>query len=190
MSDRFQFVPFPIPEYLFQYFAHQTNSEIQLENGITFVAIDRRSTMGATILRNLSPDSRRVSRTNASGFYIKVSNFAGNNYDDTPIGKRQFLKLEQKVFTKLSQGIKSDFEEAIIAFIEGAEFAHRLNGWSPSQKRKGIRKHAILEFCEKHGVNTQKRTLEALFKLYQRHIKRSQGPSIKGFEKYVQVLSF
>lgn len=154
------------------------------------IPINRRSYLGSMLLKCLCEDQRRVSITNDSGIYLAVSNFAGNNDREILRGDRNFLKLESEASKKIISKIEADFDTAFYNFIKGAEFAHKKNGWKPSQKRKGIRKHAIIDFCKKYRVNTRKKTIETLFKKYQRHIARPKPVQTKGLEKFGQELSF
>lgn len=128
-------------------------------------------------------------RRRRASYYLQVSNFSGDHYPDTPRGTNKFLGIRPEVIRNIIEVVKMDFDDALVAFVDGAEFAHIVNGWEPNQKRKGIRKKAILEFCNKYQVSPDDRNLQALFKMYQRRKRQSNVPPTRDIRKFSEILS-
>ena len=166
MTDNHQLIPFPIPDYLAQFLAHKLNTKIRNHDGLPCIKVERYTLLG------------------------KISNHSGDHDSSIPNGKRYFLKLNPTASNDLAIALKSEFEEALLMFVKGAEYAHKKNGWNPMQKRKGIRKHAILEFCKTNEVNLEKRTLDSLFKMVQRHIKLPKPQQTQGLQRFAELLSY
>lgn len=190
VDENHQYIPFPIQDYLIQYFAYKLNSKVVQENGLTFVSLDRRSDLGKAVVSGLSVSNRYFKRNKNGGFFLRISNWIGQSYRNCPDATRNFLQLDPLVFKNLHALIRADFEDNLIHYVEGAEYAHLRNGWRPDQKKKGIRKHAILNFCEKYGVDGQKRTLETLFKLVQRHKNSRNKNNFRAYGEFAQTLSY
>ena len=189
-TDNHQLIPFSIPAYLAQFLAHKLNTHIRHASGLPCIKVDRSSIFGKSILRSLEIDHRYATRNTKAKFFLKISNNAGDHYPETPNGKRHFLKLKPSASDDFAQALKSEFEEALLMFVKGAEFAHAKNGWTPSQKRKGIRKSAILSFCEENEVNLEERTFDSLFKMVQRHINLPKHRQTRGLQRFVETLSY
>lgn len=180
-----------MPDYLAQYFAAKINTKILQENGLITIPVDRSTYLGKTILRSIEIDSSQATQKKEGNCSLRVSNYAGNNfYSQTPMGTRHFLTINPDTMNKIVDLIKMDFDDALISFVRGAEYAHTQNGWLPSQKRRGIRKAAILEFCARYEISPDQRNLESLVKMYQRRKRRARTSSEDGIKKYAQVLSF
>ena len=190
MTDNHQLIPFPIPDYLAQFLAHKLNTKIRNHDGLPCIKVERYTLLGKTILRSLEKDLRFSSRKTTKGIFLKISNHSGDHDSSIPNGKRYFLKLNPTASNDLAIALKSEFEEALLMFVKGAEYAHKKNGWNPMQKRKGIRKHAILEFCKTNEVNLEKRTFDSLFKMVQRHIKLPKPQQTQGLQRFAELLSY
>lgn len=190
MDSNYQYIPFPVPEYLAQFLAFKLHTKIRKQHGLTCINVTRHAELGKMILGHLSKDPRRVSKKTEGVFFLKISNYAGNNMPEVPRGDRHLLRLEPASQDKLIDHLKNDFEENLLHYVQGAEFAHKMNGWTPAQKRKGIRKHAINEFCKKNRVSPDKRSFDSLFKMIQRRMNAPKSPKIKGLQNVVLALSF
>lgn len=182
-------IPFPVQEYLGQYLAFVLNQKMISENGVQSIVVDRHTELGRIILQSLEVSYKKPVPLKGV-LHIQVSPFAGNNYNDTPNGRRCFYTIGPKAYRSLSDWLKLDFEEAVFNYSQGAEFAHKVNGWTPDQKRKGIRKRAILEFCKLHGVSPDKRSFDSLFKMVQRRLYRRKNNRTAGLSLFAQGLSY
>jgi len=190
VNSNYQYIPFPVPEYLAQFLAFKLNTKIRRQDGLVCVSVTRHAELGKMILQHLSKDSRRVTKKTEGVFFLKVSNFAGANSADILRGDRHLLRLDKKSQVKIIETLKADFEESLLNYVAGAEFAHKKNGWSPVQKRKGIRKHAINEFCKKNKVNPDKRSFDSLFKMIQRRMTTPRTAKTKALHNIVLAMSF
>ncbi|UOB16591.1 hypothetical protein [Abyssalbus ytuae] len=190
MADNFQLIHFPAPEYLVSYFSSLVKSEIQIINGIKTIEINRSSDIGKIIITSIDKQSKKIKHTNLDDYYLKISNFIGNNYSGSVRGDRHFLFIEESKMNNIMEMIKHHFDYSLINFVDGAEYAHRKNGWEENQKRKGIRKAAIQTFLQKNNVNLGNKSLENFFKMFQRHKNNANNKNSMLLEKYVQTLSF
>lgn len=189
MTENCQFIPFDIPEYLFTYLASQLNTVINSDDANHIhIEVDRYSFLGKQIHDQLKASESKPLESDAN-LFLKVSNWSGNNYE-MPQGRRHFLMFPESAVVKMIELIKSDFNESLITFVKGAEFAHSVNGWNASQKRKGIRTNAIKEFCLKHHVSFDDKNLESFVKMVQRASKAKKKEVFRIEKKLVQSLSY
>lgn len=190
-DDKYQYLPIQITDYLIPYFAVKLKSEFYEKDGKIIISLNRNTSIGASLLKNIETSRRTTLLKRNDVCYLKVSNFAGNNYSKTmPQGKRFFLTLKASVANDLNDLLKLDFEEALFSFVQGAEFSHRYNGWHPDQKKKGITKAAVVQFCSKYNMSPDQRRIDSLLKQIFR-LKKAGKPSFnRGFEKFAQSLSF
>lgn len=121
---------------------------------------------------------------------LLISHHSGDHFKGVPRGKRNFLKINEEKAQKLFQYLEDDFNKKLISFVEGAEFAHRENGWTPDQKRKGIRKKAIFEFCIRFEIFPSKKNMASLVKKCQRHCDQDPFTDNLYSKKMGEVLSF
>jgi hypothetical protein len=183
----YQLVAFPIPDYLAQYFSYQLKRPIETDANIKYINIDRHSTLGKDIHSALVPSDLPLD-ISENNFFLKISNYCGNNYQ-TPRGDRSFLCLPQKKQKTILEHIQNDFNWSLIHFVKGAEFAHKANGWTPEQKRKGIKSRAIIDFCNNHNVSFDQKNLDSFIKMIQRAQKKPETLIKRKVFKFVQVLS-
>jgi hypothetical protein len=189
MTANHQYIHFPIPGYLAYFLSHKLRNPITVDGDCSVLKLDRYSFFGNVILSSLEP-TELLPQKQLSGIYLQVSNFNADHSPGNPRGHRKFLTISPVRVAKISEMLKDDFDEALIEFVEGAEFAHIYNGWNPTAKRNGIRKLAILKFCEDRGLDTEKRSVEALFKMYQRYIKNKSRMNHKLLRKLGVSMSF
>ena len=197
-SEKYQFIAFTVPDYLATFFASKLNTQIKSvittashlpgSTKVKYLEIDRHTHFGTKILKSVDKSNQPTQQIAPNQLYLRISNYAGNNYD-TPRGDRNFLTLQPNVANALQHQIKNDFNEALINFVQGAEFAHMQNGWDKSQKRKGIRKAAILKFCNDFNVSFNQKNLESFVKMIQRATKSPTTHVNTTVKKYYQALS-
>ena len=189
MSSNFQYIPFNIPQYLYCYLAFQLNGKIESHvSGGFYIEVDRYSLFGKHIHASIEACEHKPSYS-PTILYLKISNWAGNNYK-TAQGRRHFLALSENAINKLQENVKNDFNESMIQFVNGAEFAHASNGWSKEQKRKGIRTAAITEFCDMHNVTFDQKNFESFIKMIQRASVPKKKEAVRIEKKFVQSLSY
>lgn len=166
MSQRFQKIPFSLPRYLAQYQANQTNQPLLESKGNLRLMVNRDSLFGRAVINSV--EISQFPDTSEENLFLLVSNYTGDHYN-IPRGHRYFLTINNTRKKSIARALQEDFNQNLIAFVSGAEFAHKVNGWDPSQKRKGIRKKAILQFLEFHNVDPDSKTLSSIVKMCQRH---------------------
>lgn len=189
MATKYQLIPFPVNAYLATYLANKLKQSITNIDGLDTIEVDRFSGFGKLIMRSIEESPIPVNNRNDSIIYLKISCHSGDHYD-IPRGKLHFLKINKKALKNLTTIIKDDFDASLTSFVDGAEFAHKLNGWTPDKKRKGIRKKAIVQFCQKHQVTFSELNLESFVKLVQRALKSPEQTANKAIKKYCESLSY
>lgn len=180
-------IPFDIPEYLAEYLASRVRKPLIESKGNRRLLIDRRSHLGRLILESLEVADAPTKSKNQ--LELLISHHSGDHYK-IPRGKRNFLRINPEKASRLFQYFEDDFSKKLISFVEGAEYAHRVNGWTPDQKRKGIRKKAIFEFCIRYNVIPSRKNMSALVKKYQRHTEYEPSDQNNYVKKIGEVLSF
>lgn len=183
----YQLVAFNIPKYLAQYFSYQVKRPIETDANIQYIDIDRHSTLGKDIHSALEPSDFPLDISDYH-FFLKISNYSGNNYD-APRGDRNFLCLPKERQQLIVEQLQNDFNWSLLYFVQGAEFAHKVNGWMPDQKRKGIRSRAIIDFCNNHNVSFDQKNLDSFIKMIQRAQKKPEPLVKRKVFKFVQSLS-
>ena len=189
MSQRFQKIPFDLPDYLAHYLATKLKKEIIDSRGNKRLVVDRKTFFGKLVLESLEASAVPVPVIDC-GLYILVSNHSGDHASKVHRGKRHFLLMNEEKRLKIIDFLKSEFEDDLLTFVEGAEYAHRENGWDPSIKKKGIRKKAIFEFCMKFQIYPSKKNISTLIKKCQRHLPKSEEFQEKTLKYLGEALSF
>ena len=190
MTANYQLIPFPVPEYLACYFAGKLNTQIKAIDHCKVIEVSRTSKMGTIIINSIEKDTRKVRHKTSADYYLKISNYISDHHYNVPDGEKCFLGIKSEMANSIIELIKIDFDNSLISFVEGAEFAHKKNGWEDSQKRKGIRKHAIEKFLLKNQVSFDKKKLETFFKMFQRYKKNSDNNNNKLFRHLTETMSF
>ena len=188
-EDKYQIIHLDLPNYLLSYFACKIKQTLIHTDNYSLLEIDRFSALGKDIHKALVPALKPETLDCKEGLYLKISNYSGNNYK-SPRGDTNFLTLEETTKHSLIEQIKSDFNSNLINYVEGAEFAHMHNGWTRDQKRRGIRKTAIIQFCEKYKVSFTETNLESFVKMIQRAQKNAETLINSKLKKYNQSLSY
>lgn len=168
LTDRFLKIPFDLPEYLAQYLASRIRRPLIESKGNKRLLVDRRSFFGSLIMDSLEVSENPVA-SDDSALHVLISPHSGDHFKGAPRGKRNFLKINPEKANRIFQYLEDDFNKKLISFVQGAEFAHRENGWTPEQKRKGIRKKAIFEFCIRYEIFPNKKNIAAMVKKCQRY---------------------
>lgn len=163
---KFQYISIDIPEYLATFLSYNLNTTIEPYSVYKAISINRHSHYGIKLL-SLIESADKPSFMLDTKYCLKISNFSGDHYSK-PRGHRFFLDLSEANKSKFIDQLKKDFNQCMINYVLGAEFAHKFNGWKPEQKRKGIRVHAITDFCQIHGVSFDDKNLESFVKMIQR----------------------
>lgn len=190
MRANYQLISFPIPTYLETYFASKLNSTIEhLKNGIRYIEVSRHTLYGKDLHLLLTKRDQTKELETKANLYIKFSDWSGN-YNSAPRGDLYFYDIPEHLKKRLVEIVKDDFDDALLAFVKGAEFAHAHNGWMPDQKRKGIRKKAISEFCLSYNANFTKKDISKFIKMVQRAKINHERFSNKLSKKLYQHLSF
>lgn len=179
-------IPLKLPEYLAQFLAHKLRNTYERTPSGNFINVDRYTFFGSLLHRLL--EKSELPPEKGADHYLRFSNLAGNNYKGVPEGRCHFMKLPAPIMAHIERMLKDDFDEGVIFFIQGAEFSHRHKGWS-LKTRHGIRRAATLEFCENHGVATNKRVIERILKMYQRYQKGQSAMLDNLPRKITQTLS-
>ena len=191
MTDNFQLVPLPIPAYLAQFLAFKLKTTYHKVADHLEIDVQRYSYFGRLILSELEAvPYAKPAAIKEGEIFLRISNHSGNEFRGTPRGATNLLALPELSVKKLQLLLKTDFEDACIIFVNGATFAHTVNGWYPSQKRKGVQKAAIMEFCKVHQVDLEEKSFTALMKMCQRHKNNVLKDQKKTFEKFSQAMSF
>ncbi|UOY07725.1 hypothetical protein L0P88_04040 [Muricauda sp. SCSIO 64092] len=189
MSQRFQKIPFDLPDYLAHYLATKLNKQIIDSRGNKRLVVDRKTFFGKLVLESLEV-SQVPTPVVDSSLYILVSNHSGDHDSKILRGKRHFLKVNQEKKQKIMDFLKSEFDDDLLTFVEGAEYAHKENGWQPAIKKKGIRKKAIFEFCMKFQIYPNKKNVSTLIKKCQRGLPKNPDFNEKALQNLGEVLSF
>ncbi|WP_422105569.1 hypothetical protein [Winogradskyella sp.] len=173
-SDKYQLVPFPIPEHLVYYFSRKLGCEVEdLPDGskCTKSVITKDSFYGETLYQSLEV-SKSMKKTN-SNFYIKIRSSICQDYKGMPDGRYNKYHLSKSALQFVIKHLKQVLKTELIAFVDGAVYANlKIKG-----TKKGITHNAIAQFMFRNRIHINKLTFESLRKMQYR-AKKSNKPLI------------
>lgn len=170
-SPSSQIIPFPLPAYLASYFANKITSSPQITSDGSFAkpfSIKRDSAFGAFILRSFSKMDRPLHVKEGFTFFIKVDDHQTTQEKTIVNSRYSFVGLDENSVKEITKVFKAVFEEALFNYVLGAEevtckFVDR---------KRGIQKEAIQNFCKKYKVIYTNQNLQAWIKAIYREKKR------------------
>lgn len=170
-SQTSQIIPFPLPPYLASYFSNKITTETIICNDGSRAKpfnVKRNSAFGTFILRCLDKKEKVNIVNNQITFFIKVDDYKTSKDSKIVNSKYSFVGLSDEAITDIVKVFKSIFLESLKSYVAGAVEVTNLY----VDRKRGIQKQAIINFCKKNNVIYTNQNLASWKKALYRDSKR------------------
>lgn len=170
-NSELQIVPFPLPHYLATYFASKITTEPIISADGSYVkpfSIKRDSAFGAFIFRCFSKSEKPVVLDRGFTFFIQFKEHQTAQEANIVNARYSFVDLKPETVKEINKVFKAVFDESLKSYVAGAEEVTR----KFVDRKRGIQKEAIINFCKKNKVTYTNQNLQAWVKMIYRDKKR------------------